>query len=286
MRGRGREERRKGGGEEGKKVSFRLDDVGAPTQTTSTTTHHVVALARLVPLALVAHGVKRRARRKQDAPVGALDGLLKGALGLSDRVGQGKDDRALVVRGHELEDLLGKGATDGRQAEERRGLDVLDDLLERAQLGRVGLGAREVLLVDRELVAAVVRDEALRKVRRGLGVSEPAPRLRQKDEETRAHLGVDEPELVLGLLLGAALVLKVLYDRLGDANAARPGAEEEDLLVLERDAVERKGADRTGEHDGARALDIVCSSTRGRSVNVGRVARTRGGEGDGPLKQG
>lgn len=38
---------------------------------------------------------------------------------------------------------------------------MLDDLLERAEFRRVGLGAREVLLVRWEGVASVVRDETL-----------------------------------------------------------------------------------------------------------------------------
>lgn len=67
-------------------------------------THHVVALTRLVALVVVADGVKRTATRVKNAAVGALDRLLKGALGLRDRIRERKDDRALVVRRHKVED--------------------------------------------------------------------------------------------------------------------------------------------------------------------------------------
>lgn len=86
-------------------------------------------------------------------------------------------------------------------------------------------------------------------------------------------------------------MLKVLGDRLGDADAAAAGAEEQDLLVLERDAVERERADRTGEDDGARALDVVCrcrrkeresarGSREGRGPSAGEGRAQEGGEGE------
>jgi hypothetical protein len=71
------------------------------------------------------------------------------------------------------------------------------------------------------------------------------------------NLGVNEPEHRLGICLGDTLLLKVLGDGLCDSDSGRSSSEEEDPLVLERDARDLKRADRSGEDDGARTLDVV-----------------------------
>ncbi len=111
-----------------------------------------------------------------------------------------------VDRGLErAHDRLGKDAERGRQAHERRRLDVLDHLLERAELVAVVVGARKVLLVVGQLVAAVLGHEAL---------------------------GVNQPELVARRLLRQAAARVVLDHLLGHAHAGRARAHEHQALLL------------------------------------------------------
>ena len=78
-------------------------------------------------------------------------------------------------------DLLRERAADGGQAEERGRADVVHDLEQRAELRCVWLRAREELLVVREVVAAVVGDEALRAIGSALGIRAPT---RERAERT------------------------------------------------------------------------------------------------------
>lgn len=84
-----------------------------------------------------------------------------------------------------------------------------------------------------------------------------------KGQGKAAHPGVDEPELVLGLLLREPLELEVLGDSLGDSDTARASSEEEDALLLEGDARDLEGADGSGEDNGSGTLDVVVEAAVG-----------------------
>lgn len=125
-------------------------------------------------------GAERRARGKDDTALGPVDGLLEGALGLGERVGEREQDgpasEAARVDGclERTHHALGENAEGGCQTNKSGWLDILDDLLERAELVAVVVCASEVLLVLGQPVTTVLGDKTL---------------------------GVDKPELVLGGLL-------------------------------------------------------------------------------------
>lgn len=98
-----------------------------------------------------------------------------------------------------------------------------------------------------------------------LCATRPCVAVSQARNRASAHLGVDEPEHVLGLLLGDALRLKVLGDRLGDADTGRAGAEEEDALVAEGESRDLESADRTREDDSASALNVWTGRQQSRA---------------------
>lgn len=200
----------------------------------------VVALVGVVghgPFAVLdVDGGKGRARGEDDGAVGPLDGLLKGTLGLGQGVAEGEQDGAAadaarVDRGLEgAHDGLGEAAKGGGETDQGRRADVLDDLLEGPELVAVVVGAGKVLLVLGQLVAAVLGHETL---------------------------GVDEPELVLGLLLGQAASGVVLDHLLGDTNTGGTCAHEDEALLLEGNARQVDSTNVTTENDGTSTLDVI-----------------------------
>jgi hypothetical protein len=177
----------------------------------------VVALVGVVGNGVVARldreAVERRARGKDDGAVGPVDGLLEGALGLGERVAEREKDgpaaeTASVDRSLEgADDRLGEDAKGRRQADQGRWLDVLNNLLERAELVAVVVCPSKILLVLGELVAAVLGHEAL---------------------------SVDEPELVPGCLLRKAALGVELHQLLGDTHTCGTGSHEHETLLLNR----------------------------------------------------
>ena len=168
---------------------------------------------------------ERRARGEQNGAVGPGDGLLEGALGLCEGVGEGEEDGAAAGAGgvdgglEGADDGLGEDAVGGGEADEGGGLGVLDDLLEGLELVAGVVVAREELLVLGEAVAAVLGHESL---------------------------GVDEVKLVLGFGLGQAPAGVVLEELLGDTDTGAAGAHEDELLVLDGDVGEVDGTDVAG----------------------------------------
>lgn len=121
--------------------------------------------------------VEGRAGGKDDAALGPVDGLLEGALRLGKRVGEREQDgpasKAAGVDGRleRTHHALGEDAESSSQANKGGWLDILNDLLERAELVAAVVSTSEVLLVLSQPVATVLGDKAL---------------------------GVDKPELLLG----------------------------------------------------------------------------------------
>lgn len=83
-------------------------------------------------LAVVAPGpadrLEGRARGHEGLAAGPLQQILGHGLVQPRRVRQGKNDGALRVLGHLLDDVLGEGPRLGRRADQHVGLDVLDGL--------------------------------------------------------------------------------------------------------------------------------------------------------------
>lgn len=123
---------------------------------------HVVSLPGLSKLALIHDRIERAPARKHDGPLGRLHRLLERALSLRDRVTKREHDRSLIQFRHGRHRRVRERPANGRQAHQRRRAHVRDHFLQRAQLRRVWLGAREETLVRGELVAAIVGYEALR----------------------------------------------------------------------------------------------------------------------------
>lgn len=82
---------------------------------------------------------KGRRRRKEENLGGS-------ALGLRGGVGEGKDEGGAVGLGHELDNLLGEGAGLTGDADDRRGAEGVDGLLEGGDgvvlVGELDLGGR------------------------------------------------------------------------------------------------------------------------------------------------
>ena len=147
----------------------------------------------------------------------------------------------LVEFSHAAEDMLIETIANGRQAHEDCRAHVVDDGSERAELFAGIVEAREVRLVGREHVAAVVGDEAL---------------------------GVDEREAAARLVLGEALALEEGDDLLGHADGGGAGAHEDDALVAHGHAGASDGVDDAREHHGPGALHVVVE--HGVTGNAGR----------------
>lgn len=82
-----------------------------------------------------------------------LDGVLVVDFAQGDGVGEGEDDGAGVEGGHQANDLLVEGVSDGAEAKEGSGLDVVDNIFELGQGEAIVVGAGEELLVLLEALA-------------------------------------------------------------------------------------------------------------------------------------
>lgn len=176
-------------------------------------------------LALDGNGVEGRAGGEEDGALGPLDGLLKGALSLGERVAEGEEDGSStdttrldgLLEG--ADNRLGEDTKGGSETDQSAGLDVLNDLLESAELHAVVVSAGKVLLVLGKTVATVLGNKTL---------------------------GIDKPELVTGLLLAQATSSVVLNELLSDTDTSRASTHEDEALVLERNTRQIHGTDVTG----------------------------------------
>ena len=76
----------------------------------------VISLSGFESFALEFDWIKRAAGTKDASPARVLVSLGRRALGARRRVGEGENDRAIVSRGHVLQDGRSEGAADGRSA--------------------------------------------------------------------------------------------------------------------------------------------------------------------------
>ena len=137
-----------------------------------------------------------------------------------------QDHGALVDPRHGLDDLLGEGAADGADTDDRRRLDAFDgsdEVLGRRMLVRVRL-----LEVDKVRAG---------RLQQSVDVEHVDPRLRV----FQRHALRDERRT----------------QQVGKADAGRAGAEEQVLLVLELRALELGRVDHAGKRDAGRALHVV-----------------------------
>lgn len=197
--------------------------------------------------ALDAERGKGRARGKDDGAVSPLDSLLKCALSLGEGVAEGEQDGA-AVRATTVDRVLestdaglGEDAIGGGETNEGTGADILDDLLEGAELLAVVVGTGKVLLVLSKVVTTVLGDETL---------------------------GVYEPETVTGLGLAETTLGVVLNQLLGNTDTGGTGTHKDEALVLDGDARQVDGANVTAENDGTGALDVVVEAAVGVAVAV------------------
>lgn len=149
----------------------------------------VVALSRVEGLALVGDGREGRAAGEHGLALGIFVGLLGGALGLAGGVAQGEDDGLLVESAHVLQDFGGEGASDGRGADQHRGLGRFHHI---GQLANGRVCACKARLVARDAaVRAVLDDQTLR---------------------------VDHPDALACLVQGGALLHHRHHAQVGDAD--------------------------------------------------------------------
>lgn len=140
------------------------------------------------------------------------------------------------MAGHLANDVFGEGAGLAGDSDEHGGFDVANDVEERDVAGvgelpscNVGFLAHEGLLVG---------DDALDAF----------------DEEAVA---VDGVEAAASLLFGEASLFQGCEHQVGDADACGTEAEEEDGLILERNASGVDGGEQGCGGDGCGALDVV-----------------------------
>lgn len=111
-------------------VEHAVGDLGSPAndgpKANSGKDVHVVALRRVVHLAIVLHRVEWRTTCKEELSVGPLHSLLERTLGLGRGVGEREDDRRGAVLLHLPNHLLSKCGTSTTEAEENRRLRDLD----------------------------------------------------------------------------------------------------------------------------------------------------------------
>ena len=152
--------------------------------------------------------------------------FLGGAFRLRGRIGERKHDRPLVDLGHGLQHLGREGAADGRNADDRGGLERLD---------------RGEEVADRRMIMRVAK----------LVVGEACPAL--DDKAARVH----EPGALQRLGFGCAFRHHGGDHEVGDTGCGLARAEEQHLLVGEFSAGHPQSREQAGERHRRRPLNVV-----------------------------
>eukprot|EP00123_Amoebidium_parasiticum_P010631 comp20223_c0_seq2/m.25186 comp20223_c0_seq2/g.25186 ORF comp20223_c0_seq2/g.25186 comp20223_c0_seq2/m.25186 type:complete len:585 (+) comp20223_c0_seq2:500-2254(+) len=189
---------------------------------------HVVALGRVVSLAVDGNGGEGAAGGHNGLALSPPEGLLGRALALGRGVGHGADEWAVAILGHLPNNLLGECVGGGGKTQKHSGLHTLDDFQKVKTVLHVVTAEQHLLLI-----CALLGHKTLH---------------------------VKHPEVLAGLLTSHALVDHAVCDGIKHTHTGGAGTQAHHTLLLDGSAGQTTNAqvrEHAGKGNSTRTLNVI-----------------------------